>query len=255
MGRRRIVEIDRECCDGCGLCLAACAEGALALDDQGKAVLVRDIYCDGMGVCLDVCPRGALHIGEREAPAYDALAAYQHVLETQGAEAAAAVPSGSTVDDVSLARSELTQWPIQLHLIDPQAPYFRGADLLVAADCTAFALGGFHAALLKGRKLVIACPKLDDVEPYADKLSRLVAMNKPRSITVAIMTVPCCRGLQRMVEQALSRVGQEVFGQQVPGEEVLLQPVVIDTKGEVVSRQSAMRGSNAAQEAGSEGSD
>jgi Pyruvate/2-oxoacid:ferredoxin oxidoreductase delta subunit len=248
LATRKIVEIDRDLCDGCGLCTTACAEGALALDAEGKAVLVRDLYCDGMGVCLNVCPTGALTIVERDSAEYDAEAAREHVTRLRGAEAAAEVHAGSGVaagvaagagpgagsgavdagagpvspagtapgraaaagGAAAPAPSELTQWPVQLHLISPQAPYFRGADLLVAADCTAFTRGSFHADLLKGRKLVVACPKLDDVGPYVDKLAELIRVNELRSITVALMTVPCCGGLQRIVDRAVALSGQDV---------------------------------------------
>jgi Pyruvate/2-oxoacid:ferredoxin oxidoreductase delta subunit len=203
MGLRKIVEIDRDLCNGCGLCTTACAEGALALDEEGKAVIVREMFCDGMGVCLNVCPTDALKIVERESPEYDAEAARQHVLRTRGAEAAAAVHPGAGADTTAPAPSEISQWPIQLHLISPHAPYFKNADLLIAADCTAFALGSFHADLLKGRKMVIACPKLDDTGPYVEKLAELFRENDLASITVAIMTVPCCGGLQRMVDRAV----------------------------------------------------
>jgi ferredoxin len=215
MATRKIIEIDRDLCDGCGLCTTACAEGALALDGEGKAVLVRELYCDGMGVCLDVCPTGALTIVERESEAYDAKAAREHVTNMRGPEAAAAVHPGP--EDASMgpaeqpaagiAPSELRQWPIQLHLITPHAPYFKGADLLIAADCTAFARGNFHADLLRGRKLVVACPKLDDTSPYVEKLAELLRLSEPRSLTVAMMTVPCCSGLQRIVEEAVKSSG------------------------------------------------
>ena len=184
MAQRKIIEIDRDLCDGCGLCTTACAEGALALDGQGKAVLVRELYCDGMGVCLDVCPTGALTITTRESEAYDSEATREHVTRTRGAEAAAAVHPGTAAagarptlaTDAGPAPSELSQWPIQLHLISPEAPYFEGADLLIAADCTAFTRGSFHADLLRGRKLVIACPKLDDTGPYVEKLAESTAL-------------------------------------------------------------------------------
>lgn len=219
MALRKIIEIDRDLCDGCGLCTTACAEGALALDGENKAVLVRELYCDGMGVCLDVCPTGALTIVARESEAYDAEAAREHVEHTRGPEAAALVHPGAGAEalagasaDAGRAPSQLTQWPVQLHLISPQAPYFENADLLIAADCTAFARGSFHADLLSGRKMVIACPKLDDTGPYLDKLTELFANSRPKSITVALMTVPCCGGLQRLVEHAveLSGVGLPV---------------------------------------------
>lgn len=235
MAKRKIIEIDRDKCDGCGLCTTACAEGALALDGENKAVLVREIFCDGLGACLDVCPTGALKVVERESDEYDPQAAFSHVMKTRGAEAASRVHGaggghahgGHSGCPGSLAReipcapeseagavvsgmSRLTQWPIQLHLISPLAPYFEGSDLLVAADCTAFALGGFHEELLKGRKLVIACPKLDDTQSYAEKLTELIKRNSLRSLTVAVMTVPCCSGLLRIVDLAVELAGSPV---------------------------------------------
>jgi Fe-S-cluster-containing hydrogenase component 2 len=225
MGTRKIVEIDRDLCNGCGICTTACAEGALALDAEGKAVLVREIFCDGMGVCLNVCPVGALAIVERESPEYDAEAARGHVIRTRGLEAAAAVHPGPGAEPPP-APSELTQWPIQLHLISPQAPYFKGADLLVAADCTAFTRGGFHADLLRGRKLVIACPKLDQTEPYAEKLAELIRDNDLKSLTVAIMTVPCCGGLIRLVQRAVI----------LSGVDIPIESVVIGIDGEIVGK-------------------
>jgi NAD-dependent dihydropyrimidine dehydrogenase PreA subunit len=234
MAKRKIVEIDRDKCDGCGLCTTACAEGALVLDGENKAVLVREIYCDGLGACLDVCPTGALKVVERESDGYDPRAAFDHVLKTRGAAAAAKVHgaagghghphAGHGGCPGSLAReiarepgsgpapagevpSSLTQWPIQLHLVSPAAPYFKGSDLLVAADCTAFALGGFHGRVLEGKKLVIACPKLDETAGYVEKLAELIRTNGLASLTVAIMTVPCCSGLERLVRIAVERSG------------------------------------------------
>jgi NAD-dependent dihydropyrimidine dehydrogenase PreA subunit len=259
MAKRKIVEIDRDKCDGCGLCTTACAEGALALDTENKAVLVREIFCDGLGACLDVCPTGALKVVERESDGYDSGAAYDHVLKTRGAEAAKQVHGaggangsarhgrsghahtghggcpGSLARDIpcepdggeragSPAVSRLSQWPIQLHLISPLAPYFEGSDLLVAADCTAFALGGFHDELLKSKKLVIACPKLDETEGYIEKLAELIKRNKLKSLTVAIMTVPCCSGLERIVRMAVERSG-------VP---LAVKKVVVGIDGKIV---------------------
>lgn len=243
--KRKIIEIDREECTGCGLCATACAEGALELDGEGKAVLARDIFCDGLGACLDVCPTGALKVVEKEASAYYEDAAIAHVERTRGAEAAAKVHReghagcpGSAVRSfapaargaagaapgaaaspigiaaahapASAAPSELGQWPIQLHLVSPAAPYFRECDLLVAADCTAFALGSFHAELLRGKALVIACPKLDRTEGYVGKLAELIKANTIYSITVAIMEVPCCSGLSRIVDEAVAKSGKSI---------------------------------------------
>lgn len=246
MTKRKIIKIERDKCDGCGLCTTACADGALALDEENKAVLVREIYCDGMGACLDVCPTGALKIVERESEYYDSRAAYVHVIKTRGEEAASRVHgigeqaghghpapgqkrvafSGGCPGSAACAipetgegrsegksvsgASELRQWPIQLHLVSPYAPVFKQSDLLIAADCTAFALGSFHPDLLRSKKLIIACPKLDETEEYAEKLAEIIRQNDLRSLTVAIMTVPCCSGLWRIVQQAVELSGVPV---------------------------------------------
>jgi len=256
MAKRPIIEINRELCNGCGLCTTACAEGALVLDGENKAVLVREIFCDGLGACLDVCPTGALKVVERESEAYDPALTEVHVRGLRGEEAAARVhgaagqgserghhgqaggmpvhsgcpgslartlsrpaapvqtgsdPSrGGGAVPASPAPSELTQWPIQLHLVSPQAPYFNECDLLIAADCTAFSLGTFHPELLRGKKLVIACPKLDDTAGYVEKLAELLRINTVYSVTTAIMEVPCCSGLRRIVEEAVSRSGKNI---------------------------------------------
>ncbi len=240
MAKRMIIEIDRDKCDGCGLCTTACAEGALVLDQENKAVLLKEIYCDGMGACLDVCPTGALEIIDRESEAYNAPVAYEHVLSTRGSEAAARVHGvaaspppdlgshpaaarshlsacpGSTPVEIPKENSatakqkaisgasELRQWPIQFQLVSSYAPYFKSTDLLLAADCTAFALGSFHHDLLKGKKLIIACSKLDDTDGYVEKLAEIIKQNALKSLTVAIMTVPCCSGLYRIAEEALA---------------------------------------------------
>jgi Pyruvate/2-oxoacid:ferredoxin oxidoreductase delta subunit len=235
---RKIIEIDRDLCDGCGLCTTACAEGALALDSENKAVLVRELFCDGMGICLNVCPTGALQVVDRESEAYDPAAALEHVTRTRGPEAAAAVhrgpgapaaPPPAAAETGLLATpsapSELAQWPIQLHLISPAAPYFQEADLLIAADCTAFTRGSFHADLLRGRKMVVACPKLDDTGPYVEKLAELFRTSRPKSVTVALMTVPCCGGLRRIVENAL----------ELSGSDLTMHTVIIGLDGEIVT--------------------
>jgi NAD-dependent dihydropyrimidine dehydrogenase PreA subunit len=252
MAGRKIIEIDREACNGCGLCTTACAEGALALDGEKKAVLVREIYCDGLGACLDVCPTGALKVVERESDPYDAKAAFAHVLKTRGAAAAARVhgaaggqghagpggcpgsrareirrgPETGTAGRTGVVPSRLSQWPIQLHLVSPLAPYFEGSDLLVAADCTAFALGGFHEDLLKGKTLVIACPKLDETAGYVEKLAEIIKRNDLESLTVAIMTVPCCSGLERIVRLAVETSGVRLD----------VKRVVVGLDGTVVER-------------------
>ena len=255
MTRRKIVAIDRALCDGCGLCTTACAEGALVLDEERKAVLPRELYCDGLGACLDVCPTGALRVEERDVDDYDPAAAFDHVLAARGREAASRVHGasaatgafgpagcpGSAARDIpaeaaedspegpgARAKSRLSQWPIQLHLVSPLAPYFQGADLLVAADCTAFALGSFHGDLLKGKKLVIACPKLDDCGGYVEKLAEIIRRNGLRSLTVVIMTVPCCSGLFRLVQLAVEASG-------IPIE---VRKIVIGIDGKIVGPQA-----------------
>lgn len=266
MAKRKIIEIDRDECNGCGLCTEACAEGALILDEEDKAVLAKEIYCDGMGACLDVCPTGALKIIERESEAYDAEAAYRHVLKTRGEEAAENVhgiypetePGESQVRDSakssipplacgcpgSMAReikkqaspqeeksisgsSELGQWPIQMHLVSPYAPYFNQSDLLIAADCTAFALGSFHQDLLKGKKLIIACPKLDDTKGYVEKIAEILKNNSIYSLTVATMVVPCCSGLVHMVEKAA----------EMSGAGINIKKIVIGIDGEIMAEK------------------
>lgn len=229
MAKRKIIEIDRDKCDGCGLCTTACAEGALVLDEENKAKIAREIYCDGLGACLDVCPTGALKIVERESEEYDAKATYQHVLGTRGKEAAQHVhdaeEEAQEAAQVS-GRSELSQWPIQLHLISPHAPYLDQSDLLIAADCTAFTLGSFHQDMLKGKKLIIACPKLDDTSPYIEKLAELLRHNTIYSLTVARMVVPCCSGLIHIVNEAVERYGTGIR----------FKEIVIGIDGQIISQ-------------------
>lgn len=238
--KRDIIQIDREKCIGCALCTTACAEGALVMDAENKAVLAKEIYCDGLGACLDVCPAGALTIVRREADAFDeeavianggappkraahhghagcpgqavrSFASQSSQSPSTPSPAGASTPASFTAGlSPGVTPSELGQWPIQLHLISPNAPYFEGCDLLIAADCTAFALGSFHPELLKGRKLAIACPKLDDGAGYLGKLTELIRSNTVYSITAAIMEVPCCRGLKKLVEEAVAASGKSI---------------------------------------------
>lgn len=190
---RKIIEIDREKCDGCGLCVRACHEGAIGLV-EGKAKLLRDDYCDGMGDCLPACPAGAITFIEREAEAYNE-AAVKAAKKTQNSDAA--------------APSRLGNFPVQLKLVAPNAPYFKDADLLIAADCTAFAYGNFHKDFMAGKVTLIGCPKLDGVD-YSIKLEQIFANNDIRSITVARMVVPCCGGLPFAVKTALENSGKEI---------------------------------------------
>lgn len=221
---RTIVHIDQEACDGCGLCVAACHEGAIGLVD-GKARLLRDDYCDGMGDCLPSCPQGAISFEEREAAAYDeSEVGRAKAQRAAAAPAAPAVPphvpmvpiAGEAVptpfppgSPAVPAVSQLAQWPCQIRLAPVQAPYFAGCDLLVAADCTAYACADFHVRFMEGRVTLVGCPKLDGVD-YAEKLGAILAANDVRSVLLARMDVPCCGGLQRAVAAAVESCGRGV---------------------------------------------
>ena len=258
--RRKIITIDHEKCNGCGLCADSCPEGALQVID-GKARLVGDLLCDGLGACLSSCPENAITIEEREADAYSEIEVMKNVVlqgsnvilahlkhlkshfqttylkqavaylreqqvnyklppefEVQEPVAAQcpgsrtysfAAPQHST--ETSKTQSQLTHWPVQLHLISPLAPHYRNSDLLIAADCVAYALADFHRDFLTGRTLVIACPKLDTrQEIYAEKLTALIDQAEVRSIRVMIMQVPCCSGLLRQVVEAATRANRKV---------------------------------------------
>jgi ferredoxin len=202
---RTIIKIDDEKCDGCGLCVDACHEGAIALVD-GKAKLTRDDYCDGLGNCLPVCPTGAITFEEREAAAFDEDAVRQHQSAGGGTmQASAQIAAQATAQ----ATTELKQWPIQIKLISVNAPYFDGADLLIAADCAAFSYGNFHADYMHGKITLIGCPKLDAID-YSEKLAAIITENNIRSITVVRMTVPCCYGIEAAAQTALSASGKQI---------------------------------------------
>ena len=218
--KRQIIKIDEEKCDGCGLCVPSCAEGALAIVN-GKAKLVKDAYCDGLGNCLGDCPQGAITIQEREADDFDEKAAMAHVeaLKTPEpvhsgcpgtAEISFRKPPVEEKRSAEAQESMLEQWPVQLHLAGPGAPWWNGADVLIAASCVPVAFGDFQKKLLKNRKVVIACPKLDRTEGYLEKLTAIFAGNSVASVTVAHMEVPCCSGLVVMVEKALSMSGKVI---------------------------------------------
>ncbi len=183
---RKIIRIDEEKCTGCALCATACHEGAIGMVN-GKAKLLRENYCDGFGDCLPACPAGAISFEEREAPAYDENA----VLKSKP----------------SVGR--LSQWPVQIKLVPVTAPFFRDADLLIAATCSAFAYGAFHEHFIKGRVTLVGCPKLDGVD-YADKLSQIFAANDIKSIRLARMQVPCCGGLESAVKRAVAASGKDI---------------------------------------------
>ena len=186
---RKIIEIDREKCNGCGLCVSACHEGAIGMAD-GKAKLLRDDYCDGLGDCLPVCPTGAITFVEREALAYNEKAPF----ECPGINAKSIVRTNGPAKPVQ-AVSELNQWPIQIKLIPVNAPYFENAHLLVAADCAAYAYADFHSEFMKRKITLIGCPKLDEGD-YSEKLTAIIAQNNIKSVTVVRMAVPCCGELK-----------------------------------------------------------
>ncbi len=195
---RRIITIDEEKCNGCGLCAKACHEGAIGMVD-GKAKLLREDYCDGLGDCLPACPMNAISFLEREAPAYNQAA----VLEAKKAKATSLDGQKGTVD------SELTNFPVQLKLVPENAPCFDNADLLIAADCTAYAYGNFHRDFIRGRVTLIGCPKLDAVN-YGEKLTRIFRDRAIRAVTVVRMTVPCCGGLSYAVQTAIENSGKNI---------------------------------------------
>jgi len=217
MALRNIVIIDEQKCNGCGLCVTACAEGAIEIID-GKAKLVSEIYCDGLGACLGHCPEDAITVEQREAPAFDKEATKQHLAEEKkpqpdagflcpGMMAQKLMEKGQNTEGgpPAEAPSQLSHWPVQLKLVSPQAPYFANADLLLVADCVPFAMGDFHSRLLKDRSIAIGCPKLDDTAFYIDKLAEILSVAALNSLTVVHMEVPCCSGLTNIAKQALAK--------------------------------------------------
>ncbi|MCD7954743.1 MAG: 4Fe-4S binding protein [Lachnospiraceae bacterium] len=214
---RKIIRIDEEKCSGCGACADACHEGAIEMID-GKARLTREDYCDGFGDCLPACPADAITFEEREAPAYDEAAVFAAKKKKQPndlpcgcpgtkSKAIHREPFDCTVNKNDKIESHLSQWPVQIKLLAPNAPYFDGANLLVAADCTAYAYGDFHRDFIKNRITLIGCPKLDEID-YADKLTAIIANNDIKSVTVIRMEVPCCGGIEMAVKRALQASGK-----------------------------------------------
>ncbi len=214
---RNIILIDEAKCDGCGLCVTACAEGALEVVD-GKAKLVSETYCDGLGACLGECPRGAISIETRGAGAFDEAAAQRHLAGRRGKTPPPACPGSDpralpvTAGDVGEAQpsSRLANWPVQLALAPLKAACFQGVTLLLAADCVPFALAGFHQRLLAGRTLLVGCPKLDDLPRHVEKLTAIIRENDVRGIEVAYMEVPCCSALARGAAAALESSGKRI---------------------------------------------
>ena len=234
--KRRIIEIDRDKCNGCGACAAACHEGAISMVD-GKAQLMRDDYCDGLGDCLPACPTGAIAFVEREAVAYDEKAVMENKrkkMQKEGMTLPCGCPGTQSRKieraervDAAVAFAEpvsrLAQWPVQIKLVPVNAPYFDGAKLLIAADCTAYAYAAFHERFIRGHITLVGCPKLDGVD-YSEKLTEIIRNNDVRSVTVVRMEVPCCGGLENAAKTALQRSGKFIPW----------QVVTISTDGRIV---------------------
>ena len=239
--KRKIIEIDDELCDGCGECVPSCAEGAIEVVD-GKARVVADKYCDGLGACMGECPNNALRIIEREADDFDeeAVEAYLKEKESKPKQEKPSISRGcpstqiqtfipSAADTAKThSDSQLSHWPIQINLIQPSAPFLKGADLLVAADCGPAAFAGFQG-LLKGKVVMIGCPKFDDVPGYVDKFTQIFKTAGIKSITSLIMEVPCCSGLPAILKRAL-----DASGKKIP-----MEQIVISTRGAVLDRRKA----------------
>lgn len=247
MAIRKIVSIDESKCNGCGLCIPNCAEGALAIID-GKAKLVKDLYCDGLGACLGHCPQDAITITEREAEEFD-LEAVEKMLKQKNSNEKSFERKethehmheggcpGSRIrmiqrreieDDVNVKQtSKLRQWPVQLMLVPASAPYLKNADLLVTADCVPFAYANYHNDFLKGKAVVVGCPKLDDTRYYAEKLGDIIKLNDLESITVLRMEVPCCSGIAQA-----AKIGRDNSGVNIP-----IKVVTISIEGEVLKRE------------------
>jgi len=245
---RKIIEIDEEKCTGCGECIVACAEGALELVD-GKAQMVGEIYCDGLGACIGECPVDALRIVEREAEDFDE-AAVEELLEKRklGESEKAAAPQKAMAcgcpgtmarsisrevsrhDDAAhgALRSELGHWPIKLQLLGPQAPYLKGSDLVLMADCTGFSFPNLHREILRGRTIAIGCPKLDDLDAHIHRLTQILKGAAPKSLTVVHMEVPCCRGFVHAATKAI-----ELSGINLP-----LRRIMVGIHGEILERET-----------------
>jgi ferredoxin len=241
--KRKIIEIDEELCNGCGQCIISCAEGALKIED-GKAKLVAEKYCDGLGACLGECPTGALQVIERESEDFDEAAVHEHLENMKSKDQpeenlACGCPSAALMSfskvcagreeatENTSAVSALSHWPVQIRLVPPTAPFFKNADLLVAADCTPVAYPMFHRDFLTGKTVMIGCPKFDDAAAYVEKFAQVFQANNIKSVTVVVMEVPCCSGLPLIVRK----------GMQLAGKDVPMEQIVISARGEVIRKQ------------------
>ena len=231
---RKIIKIDEDKCNGCGACASACHEGAIEMIN-GKAKLTREDYCDGLGDCLPACPTNAISFEERDAPAYDEQAVLKAKAEKERGKP---LPCGcpgtqsktinreqrSTLPNYPANESQLSQWPVQIKLVPVNAPYFNNANLLVAADCTAFAYGNFHNELIRNHITIIGCPKLDNVD-YSEKLTEIIKNNDVKSVKIVRMEVPCCGGLEHAVKTALMNSGKFIPW----------QVITVSTTGEILN--------------------
>ncbi len=215
MTKRNIVKIDEEKCNGCGQCVNVCAEGAIKLIN-GKAKLISDVYCDGLGACIGHCPQDAITIEQRDAAQFDEEATKKHLKKEKSAAipidfvcpgmmAKELKPDSESHEAVGDVTSQLSHWPVQLKLVSPQAPYFKGADLLFVADCVPFAMGDFHQRFLKNHSVVVGCPKLDNSGYYIEKMAEILKCNNINSLTVIHMEVPCCSGLTHIIRIAIEK--------------------------------------------------
>ena len=244
---RKIIEIDEELCDGCGECVPSCAEGAIEVAD-GKARVVAEKYCDGLGACMGDCPNGALKIVEREAEDFDeeAVELYLKEKEEKPVEVPMAcgcpstqvqtfIPTSPGIESVAddskqaarTTASALEHWPVQINLVPPIAPFLKGADLLIAADCVPVAYPNFHQDFLKGKVIMVGCPKFDDVEEYIRKFTDIFKIADIKSITALVMEVPCCSGLPVILQRAMDAAGKKIP----------IEQVVISTRGEILKRE------------------
>jgi NAD-dependent dihydropyrimidine dehydrogenase PreA subunit len=253
---RKIIEIDEDLCDGCGNCVPSCAEGALQIID-GKARVIAEVYCDGLGACLGECPMGALKIVERKADEFDEQAVEEHLArqkQNENVQAAPIISGGcpsarlqsfgsprpaaahspqtdlSNADAADLTQSALSHWPVQIMLVPPTAPFLKGADLLVLADCVPVAFPTVHRDFIKGKAVMMGCPKLDNAQHYIEKFAQICKESGIKSITSVIMEVPCCGGLPMIVKK-----GMQMSGVNIPMEEV-----VISTRGQILQRKQVV---------------
>jgi ferredoxin len=246
--KRKIIRIDEEKCNGCGLCVPACAEGAIGITN-GKARLLAEKYCDGLGTCLGECPQDALTVIEAEVEDFDMEAAEAHVKDMKPGllPCAPAMPCGCSSTLVQVfpsanacekaglpvvqdrCDSALSHWPVQIRLTPPTAPFLKNARLLIAADCTPVAYAGFHQDFLAGKAVLMGCPKFDDVPAYVEKFTQIFLQNPIKSVTVLVMEVPCCQGLPTIVRKAMAQSGQEIP----------LDVVVISLRGEIRESSAA----------------